>query len=119
MTTYSDLFVVAQIGSQTPKSESPTNSIPGHKLSSVSPSPLHALSSPGNRNRLPSACEPTPLFESVVLSSPPSLSSQPSFNPLSELPPTVPTREEWTKDEEVAACVVCHEHFSLVRTMYV
>jgi zinc finger FYVE domain-containing protein 26 len=93
--------------------EPPSNSGPGQRLSLVSPSPLHSLGSPGSKTRQRSASDAAPLFDSMALSLPPSLTSQPSFNPLTELPTTVPTREEWTKDEEVAACVVCHEHFSL------
>jgi hypothetical protein len=107
----------SRVGSKMSTTEPPSNSGPGQRLSLVSPSPLHSLGSPGSKTRQRSASDAAPLFDSMALSLPPSLTSQPSFNPLTELPTTVPTREEWTKDEEVAACVVCHEHFSLVRTL--
>ena len=32
-----------------------------------------------------------------------------------ELPERVPTREEWTKDESVPACMECEERFTMVR----
>ena len=34
---------------------------------------------------------------------------------LLELPERVPTREEWTKDESVPACMECEERFTMVR----
>lgn len=55
------------------------------------------------------------LLDSVAVSTLASGFCQPSFGSMVQLPDVVPTREEWMKDEEVAACVICVQRFSMVR----
>lgn len=108
------LHFVARMGSQTPfRTESPNSSDPSRRLSSVSPLPLHHSNSPADRTRVSSLSGP--LMESTVVSTLASFIHQPPFNLLTALPSVVPRREQWTKDEDVAACAVCGEHFSMVR----